>query len=106
MGGDIKTSNEIIYKAKQVRKMNKDFISLDGNQLSIEEVYKVAALNVKIEICPQAMNKVKAARKIVLEMANNDVPVYGFNRGVGENKDCPIGILSFLTVSELTRRLE
>ncbi len=62
-------------------------ILLDGKSLKIEEVIKVAKEGLKIEICSEAMEKVEASRLLVFELANSDVPVYGFNRGVGLNKD-------------------
>ncbi|MBE1552997.1 HAL/PAL/TAL family ammonia-lyase [Sporosarcina limicola] len=67
--------------------MYKQSILLNGQQLSIEDVHKVAVLKVNVEICPQALSKVKEARKVILEMLDSDIPIYGFNRGVGANKD-------------------
>ena len=64
-----------------------DVIILDGKSLTIKEVSKVAREYVKVEISHGAMERVEAARSLVHELQNSDTPVYGFNRGVGLNKD-------------------
>ncbi|SDL10779.1 HAL/PAL/TAL family ammonia-lyase [Natronincola ferrireducens] len=67
--------------------MEKTNIILDGKSLTIEDVDKVARRGAQVEISQEAMAKVEKARAFVFEMINSDTPVYGFNRGVGLNKD-------------------
>ncbi|SNS89719.1 histidine ammonia-lyase [Anaerovirgula multivorans] len=67
--------------------MGKKSIILDGKSLSIEQVTEVAREGLIIEIHENAIQTVEASRALVYELANSDVPVYGFNRGVGLNKD-------------------
>lgn len=62
-------------------------VLLSGDDLSFEELYKIAYSDVEIEIAPQAQERVKEARNILFEMAADGKPVYGLNRGVGWNKD-------------------
>lgn len=64
-----------------------DIIILDGNSLTIEAVKRIARDKVTVEICEGAMERIYAGRRLVYEFMDSDVPVYGFNRGVGWNKD-------------------
>lgn len=67
--------------------MKKDKVIINGKSLSFDEVHRVAYGKANVHICPNAMQIVLEARRIVLEMLNKDIPVYGLNRGVGANKD-------------------
>lgn len=62
-------------------------IYLDGQSLTIEQLVKVARDREEVEIAPYAMQRLKDARKLVFDLADSNVPVYGFNTGVGWNKD-------------------
>lgn len=67
--------------------MIQEIIMLDGNSLTIEEVAKVAREGAQVGISSESMKKLEQGRQMVYDMANSDIPVYGFTRGVGENKD-------------------
>ncbi len=62
-------------------------VILNGKDLTIEQVVKVARERAKVEISSEAMNTLKASRQLVFELVDSNVPVYGFNTGVGWNKD-------------------
>lgn len=62
-------------------------IILTGKDLEIEDVAKVVHEKVKVGIAPEVKERIEKARKYVLDNLNNDKPIYGMNRGVGENKD-------------------
>lgn len=62
-------------------------IVINGRDLTIEEVARVARGKVRIEICPEAMKRVEASRQLVFDLAESNVPIYGFTTGVGWNKD-------------------
>ena len=62
-------------------------IMLDGSSLTIEDVARVAREGNPVEISVEAMRRLELGRQMVYDMANSDIPVYGFTRGVGENKD-------------------
>jgi len=62
-------------------------IVLTGKNLTIEDVKKVACDNYKVKIDEKAREYIIAGRKKIFEMVDSDVPVYGFNTGVGWNKD-------------------
>jgi len=62
-------------------------IILNGNDLSLDDVYDVAYNYKQVEIDKNALEKAKKARKILFDLAAKGQPVYGLNRGVGWNKD-------------------
>ncbi len=62
-------------------------VSLNGKDLTIEQVALIAREGAKVEITPEAMNTLKASRQLVFDLVDSNVPVYGFNTGVGWNKD-------------------
>jgi histidine ammonia-lyase len=62
-------------------------VYLSGKDLTIEQVVKVARQGSKVEVLPEALEVLKASRQLVFELVDSNVPVYGFNTGVGWNKD-------------------
>lgn len=62
-------------------------VKIDGKSLTIEQVTKVAREGARVEITPDAVDRLRASRKLVFDLVDSDVPVYGFNTGVGWNKD-------------------
>lgn len=73
-------------------------IVLTGNDLTVSDVWEIAVNGAQVEISPEAEAKLEAARKLVYELVDADVPVYGFNTGVGWNKDHKIA-KEFLRIS-------
>lgn len=67
--------------------MNNDIVVLTGNKLTIDEVAQVAINGAKVVIAPEAQQKLTESREFVYALVNSNVPVYGFNTGVGANKD-------------------
>lgn len=62
-------------------------IILNGEDLTIEDVSRVAKDNIKVEISAEAMKRIEEARRFVFELADKGIPIYGFTTGVGVNKD-------------------
>lgn len=62
-------------------------IVLTGFDLDFEDVYKIANENYKVEISQEAYGRAVKSRKILDDFAEKDFPIYGYNRGVGWNKD-------------------
>lgn len=60
---------------------------LDGQRLTIEDVYSVAYKNRKVVIKDEAKQRIWESRQFIYKLAKQDAPIYGFNRGVGWNKD-------------------
>lgn len=59
-------------------------IIINGENLTVEDVIKVARLNEKVEICPEALKKVKKARDYIEKKLNEKAVVYGLTTGFGK----------------------
>lgn len=64
-----------------------NIVKICGQNLTVEEVNSVARKGAKIEISEEGMERLKESRKLVFDLVDSNVPVYGFNTGVGWNKD-------------------
>lgn len=62
-------------------------IVLTGNTLTLAQLYAIARMNEPVEIHPDAARRLEESRQLVFDLVESDVPVYGFNTGVGWNKD-------------------
>ncbi len=62
-------------------------IILNGKNLDLPTLRRIAYDGEKIELDPEAVERAKAARQVLFDMAAEGKPVYGLNRGVGWNKD-------------------
>lgn len=60
---------------------------LTGNNLTLEEVVQVAKNFVPVEISSETKERLTAGRQLVFDLVDADFPIYGFNVGVGWNKD-------------------
>jgi len=61
-------------------------IFINGKDLTIEQVYQVANAKrgeIEVKIEPQALEKMKTSREIVLKIVKKGAPVYGINTGFG-----------------------
>ena len=59
-------------------------IVLDGHSLTIEDVVKVARGHEKIEIHPEAMERIKECRELLERKIAEKEIMYGVNTGIGE----------------------
>ncbi len=64
-----------------------NIVILNGKDLTIEDVSRIAKDGTIVEISPEAMKRVEASRQLVFDLAEGNVPIYGFTTGVGWNKD-------------------
>ena len=58
-------------------------IQIDGNSLTLEEIYQVANENVPVSLAPGAVHKINKSRRWVENIINQGNPVYGINTGFG-----------------------
>ncbi|MEA4994809.1 MAG: aromatic amino acid lyase [Oscillibacter sp.] len=64
-----------------------DSLILTGSNLTLEDVYEVAYGGRPVEVAPDAYARLDKGRRIMQELAHGGKAIYGFNRGVGWNKD-------------------
>lgn len=72
--------------AKTGPKGNKEIV-LNGQNLSIEDVVRVARSRVAVRIDSEALERVRRSNELLLLAARQGHSIYGLNRGVGLNKD-------------------
>ena len=60
---------------------------LNGKDLSLKDVWDVAFEGRRVEISEDAFERLAKGRGIMQKLADGGKPIYGFNRGVGQNKD-------------------
>lgn len=62
-------------------------VVLNGHDLSLELLYEIAYDGRKVEIAPEAYERLAKGRQIMQDLSRSGKPIYGFNKGVGWNKD-------------------
>jgi histidine ammonia-lyase len=77
-------------------------ITLDGSSLMIEKVVAIARHNEKIELAPEALERIKICRLMLEEKLANKEVMYGTNTGIGEFSET---MLSDEQVKEFQRYL-
>jgi len=59
-------------------------ISLDGTQLTVEKLLKIARLGEQVELHPDALGRIKTCRAMLEEKIQAHEIMYGVNTGIGE----------------------
>ena len=62
-------------------------LTISGNNLTLDDIYQVSHKHRPVEIEEKSMELLVNTRKLVFELSDRGVPIYGCNRGVGWNKD-------------------
>ncbi|MEX2524096.1 MAG: aromatic amino acid lyase, partial [Gammaproteobacteria bacterium] len=62
-------------------------ITLTGHDLTIEKLVQIARHGAKVRLSPEARQRAAAAYGLLLQGALEDVPIYRFNRGGGEQRE-------------------
>jgi histidine ammonia-lyase len=88
--------------------MSDTTITLTGHDLSIEKLVQIARHGAKVRISPEAKQRMANAYGLLLQGALEDVPIYGFSRGYGSQKDIPRFLGDPLSPenAELSRRIQ
>jgi histidine ammonia-lyase len=59
-------------------------VIVTGKDLKIEDLYKVAVLNEKVELHPDALQRIKVCRSFIEKKIEEGEIMYGVNTGIGE----------------------
>src|SRR2546430_2420502 len=65
-------------------------MQLNGQQISLREIFVIATGNEAVEISPAARPRILASRKVIEEIVARDAVVYGVNTGFGKLSDVRI----------------
>ena len=77
-----------------------NIVVIDGDHLTLEEIYAVAVDNVPVEISPEAIQKIEKSRKYVEQLVDEDTIVYGVTTGFGKFSNIKISHKDVLTLQE------
>ncbi len=59
-------------------------IVLDGSKLTVEKIVRIARYGEKVELHPDALERIKACRRMLEEKIKSHEIMYGVNTGIGE----------------------
>ena len=65
-------------------------ITLNGKDLSIQDVVDIARHGAKVRIADEVFDSIEKNLQLVLEGARQGIPIYGFNRGGGAEREVVI----------------
>src|SRR6266700_2606060 len=80
-----------IYQRESVMIITMDPLLIDGESLTIENVYEVAFDRRRVGVHPAASQKMARSRGVVEGIVNERRPVYGISTGFGKLSDVHIG---------------
>lgn len=69
---------------------SKDVVKIDGENLTMEKVIRVARESAKVELAPAAKDRMAKSRKALEKLVEDGRIIYGINTGVGELVDVRI----------------
>jgi histidine ammonia-lyase len=75
-------------------------VVLNGSDLDLLQLARITNEGTKVEISLEAMERLEASRQLVYDLVESDIPVYGFNTGVGWNKDRHVAVDFFKQYNE------
>lgn len=67
-------------------------IQIDGNNLSLADVEKIACHMEEVSLSPSAIEKINASRRVIDEIIRTEKIVYGVNTGFGKLSDVSIPV--------------
>lgn len=73
------------FAASQAAAESRDVILLTGSDLTLDDVVKIAENRADIRIAPEGMERIKAARQVILHYVDNKIPAYGVNTMYGQD---------------------
>lgn len=77
---------------------------LNGHDLTLEDLYAVAYDDRPVAIAPEGYERLAQGRRVMLDLARGGKAIYGFNRGVGWNKDQGLDMAALERENEKTIR--
>lgn len=64
--------------------MRKNSVTVDGQNLSLDDLVRVSRQGAMVEISPEAKLRIEESHKVVCEIEDSGVPTYGISTGFGE----------------------
>jgi len=87
LGGAVAAADLIVPYQPIDPTMSDTTITLTGHDLTIEKLVQVARYGAKVRISDEAKQRTADAYGLLMQGAAEDVPIYRFNRGAGEQRE-------------------
>ena len=79
-------------------------ITLDGSSLTVEKLVAIARYNEKVELAPEALERIKVCRAMLEDKLAKKEVMYGTNTGIGEFSETMLNdeqVKEFQKISDL-----
>ncbi len=76
-----------LLHTSQAVAQGRETILLNGHDLTLDEVVRIAENRADIGISPAGMTRIKAARQVIQRYVDNHIPAYGVNTMYGQDVD-------------------
>jgi len=70
----------------------REVIALTGNDLTLDEVVKIAENKADIAISPEGMQRIEAANNVIQQYVDKKIPAYGINTMYGQDWDVTLPV--------------
>lgn len=70
--------------------MSQKMITLTGRDLTVDQLVNIARFGAKVQLSTEAKQRQADNHGLLLEAAAEDIAVYWFNRGVGDQRETPM----------------
>src|SRR3972149_6696122 len=67
-------------------------VAIDGNHLTLEDIQAIATEEATVSLAPEALDRIRASRKVIEEILEGNRVVYGVNTGFGKLSDVKIPV--------------
>jgi histidine ammonia-lyase len=90
-GGPVAAATNLIAPYQPIDPtMSGTTITLNGKDMSIQDVVNIARHGAKVRVADEVFDSVEKNLELVLEGARQGIPIYGFNRGGGAEREIVI----------------
>ncbi len=91
LGSSVADANDLIAPYRSIDPtMSGKTITLNGKDMSIQDVVDIARHGAKVRVADEVFDSIEKNLQLVLEGARQGVPIYGFNRGGGAEREMVI----------------
>lgn len=91
LGGSVADANDLIAPYQPIEPtMSGKTITLNGRDMSIQDVVDIARHGAKVRVADEVFASMETNLQLVLEGARQSIPIYGFNRGGGAEREIEI----------------
>ena len=87
LGGGVSAADLVVPYQPIDPTMSDTTVTLTGHELTIEQLVQVARYGARVRVSDEAKQRTADAYGLLMQGAAEDVPIYRFNRGAGEQRE-------------------